>query len=224
MRTERKLDVHAISPIVPSMPSKSSEQIRDSANPVSSLVPHRTFLIIIHFQKKRKHYEIDNTKGKNGTSCRERNESASFDAWNHSNPTIYQKGLGLGARAHDETQAAAGLSKGEKEKKRQKEKRKRQKAAKHSKAADERLKLEEDARAMEGRNPIKRRFLVRLPLSKISDLSGRSVCRNFRKADLDLNNIVMVSLQVVFNSPEAKFMHECLRRPLYFVCSLFQLF
>lgn len=58
---------------------------------------------------------------------------------------------------------------------------------------------------------------MRFPLERVSDLSGRSVSRNFRKADLDLNEIVEVEIDAVLRSVEAREVYECLNRPLYFV-------
>ncbi|KAI0749138.1 hypothetical protein BC629DRAFT_1557070 [Irpex lacteus] len=108
------------------------------------------------------------------------------------------------------------LTKTEKEKLRQREKKKRQKATKQLKAQKHRVHLEQSAKQAESLGHSSG-FLVRFPLERVSDLSGRSVSRNFRKADLDLNDIVYVEIDEVLRCVEARDVYECLNRPLYFV-------
>ena len=108
-------------------------------------------------------------------------------------------------------------TKSEKEKQRQKDKKKRQKITKQLKTGEQRTKLEVEAKHAEDISSETNRFLVRFPLERVCDLSGRSVSRNFRKADLDLNDIVPVSVDAVLQSPEARSVYECLQKPLYFV-------
>ena len=116
--------------------------------------------------------------------------------------------------------SSAALAKSQKEKRRAKEHKKRQKAAKQARAEEERVRLEQEARQKEDESPGPSRFLVRLPLSKVSALSGRSICKNFRKVDLDLNDIRTVQLEAVLASNQAKAVLACLQKPLYFVgCS-----
>ncbi len=114
------------------------------------------------------------------------------------------------------TSAPKPLTKTEKEKLRQREKKKRQKATKQLKAQKHRIHLEQSAKQAESLGHSSG-FLVRFPLERVSDLSGRSVSRNFRKADLDLNEIVEVEVDEVLRCLEAKKVYKCLNRPLYFV-------
>lgn len=114
------------------------------------------------------------------------------------------------------TTTSKPLSKTEKEKLRQREKKKRQKATKQLKLQKHRIHLEQSAKQAESLGNSSG-FLVRFPLERVSDLSGRSVSRNFRKADLDLNEIVEVGRDEVLRCVEAREVYECLNRPLYFV-------
>lgn len=115
------------------------------------------------------------------------------------------------------TEIATHPVKTEKERQRIRQKKKRQKTTKQVKAEEERFRLENEARQAESSSSGPCRFLVRVPLARISDLAGRSVCKNFRKPDLDLNEIRTVQLDSIRDSPQASSVFDCLRRPLYFV-------
>ena len=110
-----------------------------------------------------------------------------------------------------------------KEKERQKKKKKRQKAEKQAKADQYRRVMEERASRAEAEDVGPMRFLVGMPLENVKDLSGRSVCRHFRKRDLSLNDILPVSLDSLFTFSSAKALYDSLQGPIYFVrysCSL----
>ncbi|KAL5495543.1 hypothetical protein ACEPAI_1006 [Sanghuangporus weigelae] len=106
-----------------------------------------------------------------------------------------------------------------KEKQRQKKKKKRQKAEKQARNEEHRQTVEEAARHAEAGNPETRRFLVGMPLASVSGLSGRSVCRNFRKRDLTLNDILPVPIESLLSSLPARTLYESLKGPVYFSVS-----
>jgi hypothetical protein len=109
------------------------------------------------------------------------------------------------------------------EKARQKDKKKRKKIAQQRKREEERIEAKDKANQAENRSSDRASFFVRFPLDRVSGLPGHSVSTNFRKSDLDLNDIFAVSPDVIARSPKAKAIYECLQRPLYFVRIFFEL-
>ncbi|KAI0094331.1 hypothetical protein BDY19DRAFT_912269 [Irpex rosettiformis] len=181
------------------------------------------FSIDLHHLIKRKHTDITaaNDGHAKSSPMKRAKRSAKIDSASSSVSTLVPSVLDQKSTTLTPTLTTA-LTTIEKEKQRQKEKKKRQRATKQRKAKEQRDKLELQAKQAEDASIESRRFLVRFPLERVGDLSGRSVSRNFRKADLDLNEIVAVSLDVVLGSSDARSVYECLQRPLYFDASCTQ--
>lgn len=111
-------------------------------------------------------------------------------------------------------------SKAEKEKQRQKKKKKRKKTEKQARDEEHQQTVEDAARRAEAESSEAKRFLVGMPLASVGGLSGGSVCRNFRKRDLALNDILPVPLESLLSFVPAKSLYESLKGPIYFVCFL----
>ena len=101
-----------------------------------------------------------------------------------------------------------------------KKKKKRKKTEKQALDEEHQQTVEDAARRSEAESSEAKRFLVGMPLASVGGLSGGSVCRNFRKRDLALNDILPVPLESLLSFVPAKSLYESLKGPIYFVCFL----